>query len=201
MSLSTLLSSAYSPATASEVHSSITYKPLRLHPNTPPPPPPPPPPSKPLTATQKRAQKINQIPKSVPPNTLRALHALWSGYATDLLRSTSSAAAAAQLMASAEFVGARIEVVRSACPSLVGIVGVCVVERRGVVYIACEESGRVRGVGKARSQHSYSPKLRSSVSDLPSPRHNQPTSRYDTSYPKEPHRPLPNPQVQYFQQH
>ena len=55
---------------------------------------------------------------------------------------------AAQLMASAEFVGARIEVVRSACPSLVGIVGVCVVERRGVVYIACEESGRVRGVGK-----------------------------------------------------
>jgi len=51
-------------------------------------------------------------------------------------------------MATAEFVGARIEVVRSACPSLVGIVGVCVVERRGVVYIACEESGRVRGVGK-----------------------------------------------------
>lgn len=51
-------------------------------------------------------------------------------------------------MASAEFVGARIEVVRSACPSLVGIVGVCVVERRGVVYIACEESGRVRGVQK-----------------------------------------------------
>ncbi|CAZ84502.1 unnamed protein product [Tuber melanosporum] len=147
MSLNTLLSSAYSPAITSEVHSSITYKPLHLHPNTLPPPPPAPP-SKPLTATQKRAQKIHQIPKSVPPTTLRALHALWSDYATDLLRSTSSSAAAAQLMASAEFVGARVEVVRSACPSLVGIVGVCVIERRGVVYIACEESGRVRGAGK-----------------------------------------------------
>ncbi|CUS10167.1 unnamed protein product [Tuber aestivum] len=147
MSLNTLLSSAYSPTTASEVHSSIAYKPLRLHPTTIPPPPPAPP-SKPLTAAQKRAQKIHQIPKSVPPSTLHALHALWSNYAADLLRPTSSLAVAAQLMASAEFVGARMEVVRSACPSLVGIVGVCVVERRGVVYIACEETGRVRGVGK-----------------------------------------------------
>ncbi|RPB00887.1 hypothetical protein L873DRAFT_1626775, partial [Choiromyces venosus 120613-1] len=147
MSLNTLLST-YQPPTLSDLQISITHKPLLLHPNPPPPPPPPPPSSKPLTASQKRLLKIPQIPKSVPTSTLHALHALWLGYARDLLRNANSAAMAGQLMASAEFVGAKLEVVRSSCPSLVGLGGICVVERRGVVYVADEGTGRVRGVGK-----------------------------------------------------
>ncbi|RDA84337.1 hypothetical protein CP532_4944 [Ophiocordyceps camponoti-leonardi (nom. inval.)] len=77
------------------------------------------------------------------------LHHLWLGYMRETLGGdlyTGGPAAAAKL-ASAEFHGALVEVVRSGCPSRVGIKGIVVHDRKFVMEIVTEK-GRLKMVPK-----------------------------------------------------
>lgn len=84
---------------------------------------------KPISATQRKKQGLYQIPKQGQKYALfEPLHNLWLGYIREILGSevyTGGEAAAAKL-ASADFHGAGVEVVRSGCVSRVGIKGIVV---------------------------------------------------------------------------
>ncbi|KAK4205141.1 putative ribonuclease P protein subunit p29 [Triangularia verruculosa] len=84
---------------------------------------------KPLSATQRKKQGLYQIPKEGQKYALfEPLHNLWLGYIREVLGNevyTGGEATAAKL-ASADFHGAELEVVRSGCVSRVGIKGIVV---------------------------------------------------------------------------
>lgn len=84
---------------------------------------------KPLSATQRRKLGLYDVPREAQKYALyEPLHRLWLGYIRELLGSeiyTGGEGAAAKL-ASADFHGAGVEVVRSGCVSRVGIKGIVV---------------------------------------------------------------------------
>ncbi|KAK4151793.1 putative rRNA and tRNA processing protein [Chaetomidium leptoderma] len=84
---------------------------------------------KPLSATQRRRLGLYDVPRAGQKHALfEPLHRLWLGYVREILGSevyTGGEGAAAKL-ASADFHGAGVEVVRSGCVSRVGIKGIVV---------------------------------------------------------------------------
>jgi ribonuclease P protein subunit POP4 len=84
---------------------------------------------KPLSATQRRRLGLYDVPREGQKHALfEPLHQLWLGYVREILGSevyTGGEGAAAKL-ASADFHGAGVEVVRSGCVSRVGIKGIVV---------------------------------------------------------------------------
>ncbi|KAK3906638.1 putative rRNA and tRNA processing protein [Staphylotrichum tortipilum] len=84
---------------------------------------------KPLSATQRRKLGLYDVPRRAAQYArFEPLHRLWLGYVREVLRGevhTGGEGAAAKL-ASADFHGAGVEVVRSGCVSRVGIRGVVV---------------------------------------------------------------------------
>jgi ribonuclease P protein subunit POP4 len=84
---------------------------------------------KPLSATQRRKLGLYDVPrKGQKYSVFEPLHNLWVGYIHEVLGSeiyTGGEAAAAKL-ASADFHGAEVEVVRSGCVSRVGIKGIVI---------------------------------------------------------------------------
>ncbi|KAF9773871.1 hypothetical protein IL306_008241 [Fusarium sp. DS 682] len=99
---------------------------------------------KPLSSREKRSLGLHDIPKDGQKyHIYEPLSQLWLGYARELLGndlSTGGPSAAAKL-ASAEFHGAPIQVVRSRCPSRVGIQGVVVRDRKFVFEIITKKRG------------------------------------------------------------
>ncbi|KAK4615366.1 Ribonuclease P protein subunit p29 [Fulvia fulva] len=87
---------------------------------------------KPLNAKQKRALCIFDIPKSQRKYSIyEPLHTLWCSYIREILGITAGRAyidgnSAGPLLVSADYHGALVEVVRSRCPSRVGLKGVVV---------------------------------------------------------------------------
>ncbi|KAH6631463.1 Rof/RNase P-like protein [Chaetomium tenue] len=88
---------------------------------------------KPLSATQRRRLGLYDVPPAAQRYALfEPLHQLWLGYVREILGSevyTGGEGAAAKL-ASADFHGAGVEVVRSGCVSRVGIRGIVVKDSR-----------------------------------------------------------------------
>lgn len=84
---------------------------------------------KPLSATQRRKLGLYDVPRAAQKHVLfEPLHQLWLGYIHEILGNevyTGGEGAAAKL-ASADFHGAGVEVVRSGCVSRVGIKGIVV---------------------------------------------------------------------------
>jgi ribonuclease P protein subunit POP4 len=94
---------------------------------------------KPLSAKQKRTLRIYEIPKSQQKYSIyEPLHEMWCGYVREILglsgdasktggsRAFVDATSAGPILASADFHGARLEVVRSRCASSVGVKGIVV---------------------------------------------------------------------------
>lgn len=101
---------------------------------------------KPLTAREKRVLRIHEIPREAEKYAIyEPLHRLWVGYMQEILNINPKAGCAggvgagpAQIglkLASADYHGALFEVIRSRCPSRVGIKGICVKETKSMFYI------------------------------------------------------------------
>lgn len=93
---------------------------------------------RPLSARQRRKLGLYQIPKEGQKYSIfEPLHSLWLGYIREILGNeinTGGQGAAAKL-ASADFHGAGVEVVRSGCVSRVGIKGIVIKDSRFVLEI------------------------------------------------------------------
>lgn len=152
----TLLARAHSPASAERIYSDkIQHRAIFLRPTSPPPhatakeerrkerqrklkdrkkalkP-------KPLSAKQRRKLGLHNVPRDGQKYaTFLPLHDLWLGYLREILGSeiyTGGPGAAAKLT-SADFHGARVEVVRSGCVGRVGIKGIVIKDTRFVFDI------------------------------------------------------------------
>jgi len=88
---------------------------------------------KPLNATQRRKLGLYEVPREGQKYAVfEPLHNLWLGYIREILGSeiyTGGESAGAKL-ASADFHGAEVEVVRSGCVSRVGIKGIVIKDSR-----------------------------------------------------------------------
>ncbi|KAF5666346.1 ribonuclease P subunit POP4 [Fusarium heterosporum] len=156
-----LLARAHSPDSANRIYSEkIQHRPLILRPTSPPPftinartarrkaqqdrkekqkqrP-------KPLSSRERRNLGLHDIPKDGQKyHIYEPLSQLWLGYARELLGNDlhTGGPGAAVKLASAEFHGAPIQVVRSHCPSRVGIQGVVVRDRKFVFEIITKKRG------------------------------------------------------------
>jgi ribonuclease P protein subunit POP4 len=156
-----LLARAHSPDTVDRIfNDKIQYRSLQLRPSSPPPhisnarearrrlrhqakdkkklkP-------KPLSSRERRKLGLYDIPRQGHKYEIyEPLNRLWQGYIRDVLGaeiSTGGQGAAAKL-SSAEFHGAQLEVVRSHCPSRVGIKGIVVRDRKFVLEIVTKNRG------------------------------------------------------------
>ncbi|KAF9739234.1 hypothetical protein PMIN06_005259 [Paraphaeosphaeria minitans] len=89
---------------------------------------------RPLSAARKRALGLLEIPKAQQKYEMyEGLHKLWAGYMVEILglggeggRAFVTPTSAGQQLASADMHGAIVEVVRSRCPSRVGLEGIVV---------------------------------------------------------------------------
>ncbi|KAJ4257564.1 hypothetical protein NW762_008688 [Fusarium torreyae] len=99
---------------------------------------------KPLSSRERRNLGLYDIPKDGQKyHIYEPLSQLWLGYARELLGNDifTGGPSAAVKLASAEFHGAPIQVVRSHCPSRVGIQGVVVRDRKFVFEIITKKRG------------------------------------------------------------
>ncbi|KAG9251884.1 Rof/RNase P-like protein [Emericellopsis atlantica] len=98
----------------------------------------------PLSAREKRRLGLHDIPREGQKYEIyEPLNKLWHGYINEVLGSdvyTGGPNTAAKL-ASAEFHGAIVKVVRSRCPGRVGIKGVVVRDRKHVLEIVTRKQG------------------------------------------------------------
>lgn len=162
-----LLARAHSPESAKRLFTDkIQYRTLHLRPSSPPPsnardarrkarqkkaeqhkrslkP-------RPLSSRQRRKLGLYEVPKDGQKYCVfKPLHCLWLGYVREILGNevyTGGQGAAAKL-ASADFHGAEVEVVRSGCVSRVGIKGIVIKDSRFVLEIITPEN-RVKTVPK-----------------------------------------------------
>lgn len=99
---------------------------------------------KPLSSRERRGLGLYDIPKDGQKYEIyEPLNKLWHEYIREILGkeiNTGGQSAAAKL-ASAEFHGAGVEVVRSHCPGRVGIAGIVVRDRKFVVEIITKKRG------------------------------------------------------------
>ncbi|KAH0614181.1 uncharacterized protein H6S33_006067 [Morchella sextelata] len=124
---------------------------------------------RPLTAREKRALRIHHPPKSASYATFAPLHELWVGYMREVLGANCAGLGQAQIgarLASADYHGAVLEVVRSRCVSRVGVKGVCVKETRGMFFLV-GEGGEVKEIPKEHTVFRF---------ELPLPEENDATT-------------------------
>ncbi|KAF7554902.1 hypothetical protein G7046_g6686 [Stylonectria norvegica] len=99
---------------------------------------------KPLSSRERRKLGLYDIPKEGQKYDIyEPLNRLWLGYIREILGNDVylGGAGAAAKLASAEFHGAAVEVVRSRCPGRVGIQGIVVRDRKFVVEVVTEKRG------------------------------------------------------------
>jgi ribonuclease P protein subunit POP4 len=98
---------------------------------------------KPLSARQRRKLGLYEVPKEGQKYAIyEPLHRLWLGYIREILGNeinTGGQGAAAKL-ASADFHGAEVEVVRSGCVSRVGIKGIVIKDSRFVFEVITKKN-------------------------------------------------------------
>ncbi|KAK3389835.1 putative rRNA and tRNA processing protein [Podospora didyma] len=98
---------------------------------------------KPLSATQRRKLGLYDVPRAGQKYALfEPLHNLWLGYIREILGSeiyTGGEGAAAKL-ASADFHGAEVEVVRSGCVSRVGLKGIVIKDSKFAFEIVTKKN-------------------------------------------------------------
>lgn len=102
---------------------------------------------RPLSAAQKRALGLNDIPKEQQKYAIYAgLHDLWCGYMREILgvskpgeRAHVTAAQVGQMLASADMHGALVDVTRSRCVSRVGIKGIVVRDTKYTFEVVTEK--------------------------------------------------------------
>lgn len=91
---------------------------------------------RPLSAKQKRAQCVYEIPKEQQRYAIyEPLHRMWCGYMGEILGLDEGKArvdgnGAGPMLTSADYHGALLEVVRSQCPSRVGLHGIVVKDNK-----------------------------------------------------------------------
>ncbi|KAF4468223.1 ribonuclease P subunit POP4 [Fusarium albosuccineum] len=156
-----LLARAHSPDSVNRIYSEkIQYRPLLLRPTSPPPstlnaratrrkarqekkaeqkkrP-------KPLSARERRSLGLHDVPKDGQKyHIYEPLSQLWLGYAREVLGNDvyTGGPGAAIKLASAEFHGAPVQVIRSRCPSRVGIQGIVVRDRKFVFEVITKKRG------------------------------------------------------------
>jgi ribonuclease P protein subunit POP4 len=98
----------------------------------------------PLSSRQRRQLGVHDIPRDAQKYELyEPLHTLWTGYMKEILGGDVHVGGpnAAAKLASAEYHGAHVEVVRSACPSRVGISGIVLRDRKFVLEIITKSKG------------------------------------------------------------
>lgn len=98
----------------------------------------------PLSSRERRKLGLHDIPKADQKYELyEPLNKLWTGYAREILGADVFVGGpnAAAKLASAEFHGANVEVVRSRCPSRVGIVGIVLRDRKFVMEVITKKRG------------------------------------------------------------
>ncbi|KAH6889195.1 Rof/RNase P-like protein [Thelonectria olida] len=99
---------------------------------------------KPLSARERRQLDLYTIRKEDQKYDIyHPLNQLWLGYVRELLGNDvhSGGPNAAAKLASAEFHGAAVEIVRSRCPSRVGLKGIVVRDRKFVVEVITQKRG------------------------------------------------------------
>lgn len=99
---------------------------------------------KPLSSRERRQLGLYDIPKDGQKyHIYEPLSKLWLGYARELLGNDVYIGGpnAAAKLASGEFHGAPVQVVRSSCPSRVGIQGIVVRDRKFVVEVITVKRG------------------------------------------------------------
>ncbi|TVY86497.1 Ribonuclease P protein subunit, partial [Lachnellula willkommii] len=110
----------------------------------------------PLSARQKRALCIYEIPKAAQKYAVyEPLHRMWVGYIQEILgleaagtgKNLPVTGPAAAKLCSADYHGAELEVVRSRCVSRVGVRGIVVRDLRGVFEVVTK-GDRVKVVPK-----------------------------------------------------
>jgi ribonuclease P protein subunit POP4 len=156
-----LLARAHSPDSVNRIYSNkIQYRTLHLRPSSPPPaaqsaraarrkkrqqdkakkkqrP-------APLSARERRRLGLHDVPREGQKyETYEPLCKLWMGYMREILGRDiyTGGPNAAATLASAEFHGAQVEVVRSRCPGRVGIAGIVVRDRKFVMEIITRKRG------------------------------------------------------------
>ncbi len=98
---------------------------------------------KPLTAREKRATCIYEIPKSQQKYEIyEPLHRMWIGYIQEVLgeNCTPVTSGTAAKLVSADYHGAELEVVRSRCVTRVGVKGIVVRDSRFVFQIITKDN-------------------------------------------------------------
>lgn len=103
--------------------------------------------AKPLSAKQKRALNVYEIPKEQQKYAIyEPLHKMWCGYMREVLgladgkRTHVDAQDAGPFLASADYHGALMEVVRSRCSSRVGLMGIVVKDTRFTFELVTKEN-------------------------------------------------------------
>ena len=156
-----LLARAHSPDSVKRIYSEkIQHRPLLLRPTSPPPstlnaraarrkarqdkkakqkvrP-------KPLSSRERRSLGLYDLPKDGQKFAIyKPVNELWLGYIREVLGNDvySGNPSAAAKLAGAEFHGAEVEVVRSRCPSRVGIRGIVVRDRKFAMEVVTPKRG------------------------------------------------------------
>lgn len=156
-----LLARAHSPDTVDRIYNDkIQYRTLHLRPTSPPPaavnaraarkrtrqqakdkkkqkP-------KPLSSRERRSLGLYDIPRDQQKyEVYEPLNDLWKGYILEVLGNDvyNSGPNVGAKLASAEYHGALVEVVRSKCPSRVGISGIVVKDRKFVMEVITKKKG------------------------------------------------------------
>ncbi|KTW26643.1 hypothetical protein T552_02652 [Pneumocystis carinii B80] len=95
---------------------------------------------KPLSSREKKATGIYNISKNACKyNIWIVLHNLWKEYIKEIIGS-SSASIISQKLLKADMHGSKLKVIRSKCPSRVGIEGICIKETKKTFVLITEKN-------------------------------------------------------------
>ncbi|KAI8140983.1 Rof/RNase P-like protein [Fennellomyces sp. T-0311] len=103
-----------------------------------------------LSAAERRAMKIYDIPKGVKYDHFMPLHNLWQGYMKELYSQGQNTQQFGQKLLKADFHGAIVKVTKSSNPVLVSATGIVVQETQNLFKIITKED-RLKSIPKAKT--------------------------------------------------
>lgn len=104
-----------------------------------------------LTYGEKKELGLTALAlKSVPYEDILPLHKLWCEYITDLLNDSSIREKGDAKIMRADWHGAHLHIIKTTCPTKIGLHGICIQETAEVFRIACEDN-HVRTIAKRRT--------------------------------------------------
>ncbi|KAI9012721.1 Rof/RNase P-like protein [Gaertneriomyces semiglobifer] len=87
----------------------------------------------------RKKSGLYDIPTDVKYEAFLPLHQLWKGYMNMLLADSAHGTTAMMRLLKADYHGAVFSVVRSKCPTYVGITGIVIKETENMFYIVTEQ--------------------------------------------------------------